>query len=371
MQINILPVSSRNQMKKFIRFPLSLYHDDPYYVPPLLWERKKFFSSANPLFNFTEVAYFLAQENTGKVLGRVTAHINRNHNHFTGEKTGFFGFFECINDIKVAEALMAAAEDWLRQKGMSSIRGPFNFSTNEECGFLAQGFDRLPMIMMPYTRPYYLDFMTHLQYTTAKDLLAYEYTIPGRIPEYLERFSRQVQRRTGVTVRTMDMNRFDEDVATAFQIYNSAWEKNWGFVPVTAAEFEYAARELRPIIDPSMVLFAQQNHQPVAFSFSLPDYNILLKKIRGRLFPTGFFHFLFGRRAIHQVRVALLGILRSHQRRGIDVLLYYHNFRNGLAKGYFKGEMSWVLNDNVLMKRALERMGAKVSKIYRIYEKPL
>ena len=371
MQVTITPATTSGDLKAFIRFPLHLYRRDPLYVPHLLHERSKFFSPSNPLFNYTEVTYYLARDRQGQVVGRVTAHVNQRHNELTGEKTGFFGFFECVEDPDVARALMSAAEMRLQEMGMTAIRGPFNFSTNEECGFLARGFDRPPVFMMPYNRAYYLDMMDALGYSAVKDLLAYEYPKVDRVPEYLAKFSRRLQERTGVIVRPMRRKNFEAEVTAAFKIYNEAWDRNWGFVPVTEDEFRYVAGDFKAIIDPVMALIAEKDGRPVAFSLALPDYNVLLKKMNGRLFPYGFLYFIFARRLIRHVRVLLLGVLREYRRSGVDILLYYHSFKNAIAKGYHSGEMSWILEDNALMRRALDRMGATVGKRYRIYEKSL
>jgi len=370
-QVFVTPAQSNRDLDAFIRFPLRFYSRDPFFVPPLLYERKKFFKPSNPIFQFTEVTYLLACDKKGEVLGRVTAHINERHNRHAGEKTGFFGFFECIDDQTVASALMTEAEDTLRARGMKLIRGPFNFSTNEECGFLVQGFDRPPSLMMPYTKPYYLDVMTRLGYSKAKDLLAYEYEYQGKIPDYLVRVSRRLRERKQIVIRSINMRRFEEDVAEIFGIYNAAWSQNWGFIPVTDDEFRCTARDLKPIVDPSVVLIAEKEGRPVAFSVTLPDYNILLKKMNGSLLPCGFLHFLLGRKTIGRVRTLLLGVVAEYRLSGIEALLIHDTFENGLARGYRAGEMSWILEDNVLMRRPLERMGAQIGKVYRIYEKAL
>jgi len=370
-QVFVTPAQSDRDLDAFIRFPLRLYHQDPFFVSPLLYERKKFFKPSNPIFQFTDVTYFLARGENGEVTGRATAHINSRHNEHAVEKTGFFGFFECIDDQAVASALLTAAEDRLRDRGMKMIRGPFNFSTNEECGFLVDGFDRSPAMMMPYTKPYYPDFMTRLGYSKAKDLLAYEYSYQGSIPDYLVRLSRRIRERKQIVVRSINMHRFVEDVETIFRIYNAAWSKNWGFIPVTDEEFRCTAKDLKSIVDPSIVLIAEKEGQPVAFSVTLPDYNVLLKKMHGRLLPFGFLHLLFGRKTIGRVRTLLLGVVAEYRLSGIEVLLIHDTFEKGLARGYRAGEMSWVLEDNVLMRRALERMGAQIGKTYRIYEKAL
>ncbi|MGE5839093.1 MAG: N-acetyltransferase, partial [Deltaproteobacteria bacterium] len=191
------------------------------------------------------------------------------------------------------------------------------------------------------------------------------------IPDHLVRLSERVKQRKRMTTRTIDMNRFVEDVETIFTIYNAAWAKNWGFVPVTEEEFRATAKDLKPIVDPSIVLIAEKDGRPVGFSVTLPDYNVLLKKANGRLFPFGFLHLLFGRKSIRRVRTLLLGVVAEHRLSGIEVLLIHDTFEQGLPKGYWAGEMSWVLEDNVLMRRAIERMGASIGKVYRIYEKAL
>jgi GNAT superfamily N-acetyltransferase len=375
MSFTVEPVSPRD-LKDFIRFPVSLYKNDPFFVPPLVHERLNFFSDRNPLFAFTEVQYFVARDprfhgNRGNVVGRVTAHVNRRHNEFTGERTGFFGFFECIENAEVASLLMAAAEAWLRERGMVTARGPFNFSTNEECGFLAEGFDRSPSIMMTYTRPYYLDMMEALGYRSARNLLAYETAYPEGIPPHLTRVADRIRERTGVSLRPLDTKNFDRDVAVAFGVYNAAWERNWGFVPMTEDEFRFQAKDLKSVIDPSIVLLAEKNGSAVGFSLALMDYNVVFKKMNGGFFPFGIFHFLLGRRSIHHVRVLALGVLPEYRGKGVDTLLYHDSIRNGIAIGIKTSEMSWVLEENDLMRRALERMGGVVTKVYRIYEKVL
>jgi len=369
--VSIRRVSSRRDMMRFIKFPLRLYRDDPHFVPHLISERKRFFGPSNPLFEFTDVDYFLALDERGRVAGRVTAHVNHRHNDYWKERTGFFGFFECVERLDVARALMDAAEGRLRERGMDRVRGPFNFSTNEECGFLAEGFDGPPALMMPYTKPYYLGFMQQLGYAPVKDLLAFDYSYGGAIPEDLVRFSRRVRQRTGVTVRTVDKRRFEEDVERAMRVYNAAWARNWGFVPMTEAEFRYMAQELKPIVDPAVALIAEKDGEPVAFCLSLPDYNVVLRKMHGRLFPFGWLRFLLGRRSITRVRIITMGIVEAYRNRGIDLLLYYHTFRNGLARGYRTCEMSWVLEDNTRMIRTIEHVGGRRYRTYRIFEKAL
>jgi GNAT superfamily N-acetyltransferase len=372
MQVSVSPIASRKDLLEFIRLPLALYRRDPCFVPHLLAERKEFFHpQKNPLFEFTEAALFLARGPGGEVLGRISAHINRRHNEFWKERTGFFGFFESTEDLAVARALNAAAEAWLLERGMDRARGPFNFSTNEECGFLSEGFDRLPSLMMTYTKRYYLDFMERLGYAPVKELLAYEFDSGGVEPEYLRRFSQRGQERNGVTIRPLAMRHFEAEVARAFQVYNAAWSDNWGFVPMTEAEFHFAAKNLKLLVDPALALLAEKDGQAIGFALALPDYNPVLQRLRGRLWPLGWLRLLRSKRRLPKVRVLVLGVLEEYRRRGIDVLLYHACFRNGMPLGYTQCECSWILEENRLMRRALERMGAVVTKRYRIYEKAL
>jgi GNAT superfamily N-acetyltransferase len=225
--------------------------------------------------------------------------------------------------------------------------------------------------MMPYGKRYYPEFLSRLGYAKARDLLAYDYQYPGEIPEHMVRFSKRTEGRLRVSVRAIDMARFDEEVRSAFSVYNKAWAANWGFVPMTPAQFDHMARTLKQIVDPDLVLIAQIDGEPVGFSLSLPDYNGLLKKMGGRLFPFGIFTFLRGRHKIANLRTLTLGVVPEHRKKGIEILLIYHTFRNGLPKGYRRAELSWVLEDNVLFRRTAERMGARPYKTYRIYEKAL
>ena len=371
MPIRVQQATSSPEMREFIRWPMALYRNDPCFVPPLLMERKEFFSARNPIFSFTDVAYLLAKDERGAIVGRVTAHVNRRHNQFAKERAGFFGFFECVEDPEVARELLRTAEAWLRERGMSVARGPFNFSTNEECGFLARGFDSPPFIMMPYTKPYYLDFMAAAGYRPVKDLLAYYYEDTGEIPPHLVRFAERAGDRTGVTIRRVDMNRFDEEVERLFEVYNRAWEKNWGFIPMVKEEFQFAAKSFRQVIDPAIALVAEKGGRAIGFSLGLPDYNVLFKKMNGRLLPFGFLYFFFARRSIRRIRVITLGVIEEYRNRGVETLLIYQTFRNGLPRGYTSCEMSWVLEDNLLARRMFERMGATPYKTYRIFEKAL
>lgn len=371
--MNVHEVSSARDLKQFIAFPAALYAGNPNFVPHLTMERNEFFNrQKNPLFKFTEAALFLATDDSGRVLGRVSAHINRRHNDYWKEQTGFFGFFESRDDFAIARALMGRVEQWLRERGMKVMRGPFNFSTNDECGFLAEGFDRPPSIMMTYTQPAYLDWMTQLGLVKAKDLLAFEWDVDqNQHPEFLLKIGRRAQERTGVTIRPLDLKDFDREVARAFSVYNAAWEKNWGFIPMTEDEFKFVAKGLKPIIDPTLALVVEKDGAFIGFSIAIPDINQILRTIGGKLFPFGWYYLLTARKRVNGIRVLAMGVVEEYRSKGLDALLYGVTFENFLKRGLKKCEMSWTLEDNDAINRAMLRMDAKVTKRYRIFEKAL
>ncbi len=372
MAIEIVPVTHKKQLKQFIMLPWKIYRDDPNWVPPLIMDMKNMLNrKKNPFFLHSEADYFLALKN-GDAVGRIAAIHNRNHNAFHEENIGFFGFFECIDDPEVASALFQAAEDWARERGLEALRGPTNFSTNDTCGLLIEGFDSPPFILMTYNPRYYQPLIEQLGYQKVMDLLAYRYFEEQGMNERIQKIARLAQEREGVTVRPLNMKTFWDELAVVKDIYNDAWSKNWGFVPLTDAEIEHLAKELKPVIDPELVLFAEVEGKPVAFSLALPDYNQALIKINGRLFPFGLIKLLYYSRKIDAARVFTLGVKQKYQKkRGIGPLLYLETFNRGTARGYRWGEFSWILETNKLMNGALQVMGAEVYKRYRIFEKSL
>jgi len=347
---------------------------DPMWVPPLrmatrtVLDRRK-----HPFHQHADVAYFLA-ERDGEAVGRVAAIVNHLHNQFHEDRTGFFGFFECDDDPEAARALLEAASDWLRARGMDRVQGPMNFSTNEEGsspGVLIEGFDTPPMVMMSHNPPYYGRLIEAAGFEPAKDLLAYwmEGLDP---PERFVRVSERLTRREGVSVRSLDMKRFDQEVATIKGIYNSAWSRNWGFVPMTDAEFDHMAKELKPVVDPELCKIVEVNGEAVGFSLALPDFNQALAHLPGgRLFPFGIFRLLRERRRIKRMRVLTLGFKPGFQNLGLGGYLYLRTWQTGVERGYRGGEASWILENNEDMRRPLESIGARLYKRYRIFERPL
>lgn len=367
----VRPVRSTDEREAFIRLPWSLYRGDSNWVPPLLRDMRRMLDpSVHPFHNHSDVELFLALR-AGRPVGRIAAIHNRNHQKFHDEPVGFFGFFESPNDPEVAEVLFDAAGTWLRSRELRIMRGPTSFSTNETAGFLVEGFGGPPVVMMAYNPPYYADLALGYGFQPAKTLQAY-FLDNQTPPEYLVRAGRNVERRTRVTVRPMNMKEFDAELATVRRIYNAAWEKNWGFVPMTDEEFEFMADELRPIVDPKLALMAEtSNGMAAGFALALPDFNQVLSHLDGRLFPFGILKALYYKRKIRSMRVITLGLLDEFRGKGIDALLYLGLIRNGTARGITFAELSWVLEDNEPMNKPLERLGGKVYRRYRLFDVPL
>ena len=370
--MQIEQVSDKKRLDQFILFPWKVYQGNPNWVPPLISEMKFILGDRNPFFHHAEAAYFLARKD-GDVVGRIAAIVDRNHINIHKEQAGFFGFFECLPDVTVAQELLNAAAAWLRERDIEIMRGPMNPSVNDECGFLLDGFDSPPMIMMTYTPLYYLEYMERCGLTKSKDLFAYisiikDVSAGGR----LEKLASGVRARVpGLTVRPANMKQFQRELETVKDIYNSAWSHNWGYVPMTNEEIEAMAKRLKPLIVPELLIMAEVNGSPAAFFMAVPDYNQALSKINGRLGPVGIVKFMWYSRRIRDIRVLTLGVKEEYRKKGIEGLLYLESFKAAMKKGYERAEMSWILEDNVLMQRGCELMGGKLYKKYRIYEKKL
>ncbi len=363
---------NQKEIGEFIKFEWQIYSDDAHWVPHLLMERKEFLDPhKNPFFDHADVAYFMAYRN-GQAVGRIAGIVNELHNKFHQDQTGFFGLFECRNDPDAAAALIGEAEKFVRQRGMTVLRGPVNFSTNDECGLLVEGFDRPPMIMMTYNPTYYIALFEQNGLVKCKDLIAYRLETPPSIPERLQRAVDLILKRNSFTVRTFNMKDFTNEVQRVKKIYNAAWEKNWGFIPMTDAEFDHMGKQMKQILDPDFLFIAEHRGEPIGFSLAIPNINEALIKIRdGRLLPFGLFKLLWNTRKgkIRTVRVITLGVVPQHRHSGLDTVFYHKTFEMGIRKGVQWGELSWILEDNAAMNRPLERMGATVYKRYRIYEK--
>lgn len=369
--LTIRPVANRGMRKSFVKLPWSVYRGNSLWAPPLIHdELRHFHPRKNPFFDHSDVQLFLAARDRQPV-GRIAAFVNRSHNQFHNDRTGFFGFFESLPDFSVAGQLFDAAAHWLKERGMSCMRGPMNFSTNEVCGFLLEGFDKPPITMMPYTPRYYLDFAQEYGFRKSKDLYAYLITEKLFAWEKYDPLVRLVKERENIMVRTINMKRWPQEAARIREVYNASWSRNWGFVPMTEAEFDHLAKQIKPIVNPQLVLLLEIEGVPAGFSLSLPDISPALKKANGRLFPVGLFRFMLALRKAQQVRVILLAIRPDFQKRGLAALLITETARAILKAGYSVAEMSWTLEDNVLINKALERAGGLAYKKYRVFEIPL
>jgi len=372
--LNVIEVESSKLLHVFINLPFKLYKDVPNWVAPLISERKEFFDKKkNPFYRGARTKLFVAMRDDEPV-GRIATCINYNHNEFHNENVGFFGFFDCIDDYEVAAKLLKVAMITLKSEGMEKMRGPANFSTNHEVGFLVEGFDSPPVVMNPYNPPYLPKLAEKFGLKKVMDLHAYLIDDSVPFPERLIKVANRIKERNKIKIRTLNMSRFDEEIKRINYIYNNAWSDNWGFVPMPDEEFRHMGKDLKQIVDPDLVLIAEIDDEPAGFSLALPDINIVLKKLNGRLFPTGIFKLIWNmkiRNKIDGLRVVTLGVVHKYQKRGIDTVFYVETFNRGTRKGYHWAEMSWILESNELMCRAAENMGGKLYKKYRMVEMPI
>ncbi len=375
--IKVHRVRALRDRKRFLDFPYKHYRDDPHWVAPLRMAQKDILDTGrHPFYKTSDVEMFLATRGE-RVVGRIMAILNRAHNEYHAEHAGFFGFFEVEDDFEAASVLLERAADWLRSRGADVMRGPMNPSTNYECGLLVDNFDEAPAVMMTYNPPYYARLLERYGMRKAMDMYAYSIHYETFThSEKLERVARRTRERTGIHVRTVNLKDFNNEVEAVRRIYNDAWSDNWGFVPVSAEEFEHLAKDLKQIIDPQVVYIGEKRQEghaslPVAFFLAVPDINRALKKINGRLFPFGLLKLLWHSRKIKAVRVITMGVVKEYQNLGIAAIFYDQIYRTVPEHGYPEAEMSWVLESNLLMNRAADLIGGRRSKTYRIYEMPL
>jgi GNAT superfamily N-acetyltransferase len=356
---------------RFLRVPCAMYDGDPLWVAPLRGDLRRVLSAKNPFFDHAECQLFVAS-GAGRDVGRIAAIIDRRHNELRGERTASFGFFECENDPATSRELFAAVERWAAQRGMNLLRGPLNPSMNEECGLLIEGFDSPPAFMTPHNPRYYADLFEAHGLRKARDLWAYHLEPTEDHPARLAPLAdRALQRMPGLVVRPIRKRDFEAEVARLKEIYNASWEDNWGFVPLTDAEFAFKARRLAPLLVEDLALMAERSGEPIGLMLNLPDYNEALRPLHGRLWPLGWLRFRLGLGKIRSGRTILLGVKREYRSRGIETIMLMRSFRWCLDRGFTSLEQSQVLDDNRMMQRSLERLGARVYKKYRVYEKPL
>jgi GNAT superfamily N-acetyltransferase len=368
--LSVTPVSTRRQRRQFLDYPWTLYRDDPNWIPPLRSNQKELVGYArHPFYLRNSIQTFLAYRD-GQVCGRIAAILNRGHNERYGEKRGFFGFFECIDDQQTANALLDAARQWLVAQDVNCLRGPANPSMNYEVGLLIDGFDSPPFFMMTYNPPYYAKLLEGYGFSKSQDLLAFWGHI-GMLPsigEKLEPISNQIIEHHNVKLRLLDKKHFLDDVRSFLNIYNRSLTQTWGFVPMSAEEVEHAAQGLRFMIVPELAVGAEIDGKMVGASFGMPDYNTRIKRINGRLFPFGFIRLLRKRREIKRIRVISTNVLPEYQRLGIGLALMSGLVPAAIEWGIQEAEFSWVLESNSLSRGSLKKGGAKHYKTYRVYD---
>ncbi len=367
-------VESADQWRQFLSLSWRLYRGDPYWVPPLKKQVAGYLDLGHPFYQQGRAAreVFLAYRG-GRPVGRVVAILNRAHNQFHDDRWGFFGFFECEEDQEAASQLLEDAANWLRQHGCDTLVGPVSPSTNYECGLLVQGFDSRPTVMMTYNPPYYASLLEGAGLVKAKDLYAYWSPVhPGSL-ERLRRFSQRTQQREPkLTVRSVHLRDFANEVRIIQDIYNKAWEKNWGFVPTSDAEFAWLARELKPLVDPQLLYIAFFDGDPAGFLLALPDVNPALAELNGSLAnPWRLFRAWWVGRRREGLRLITMGVKQEYRLRGIEGVMFYHGLQAALDRGYRWCEYSWILEDNELAKRTVRLMDAQLTKIYRLYTRQL
>jgi hypothetical protein len=371
---HIVRVELKKQLAAFIDFPHDLYAADKNYVPELfIAQRDLLTPGKHPFHEHSSLQTFLAYDDQ-KIIGRIAAIHNVNHNEFNQANDGFFGFFDCINDQSVADLLFAEAEKWLQAKGLATMIGPVNFSTNETCGLLIEGYNQPPVVMMTYNYPYYQTLIENAGFHKKVDLLAYTHTTADyndRSVKLLETLQNRLKQK-GIIIRKVNLKNFKQEVSDIHAVYNSAWDKNLGFVPMTKSEFEYLAKDLKLAMDPDFVHVAEHNGKIVGFSLTLPDLNqVLIKVKRGRLLPTGIFKILLGKGKINGLRTLALGVIEGYRKMGIEAVFYGLIISTGVRKGVKTDESSWILENNELMKRGIMDTGGKEYKKYRLFEKAI
>lgn len=372
--IEVIRVQGKKQLKQFVDFPHELYKGDRNYVPELfIAQRDMLTKGKHPSHDHIDFELFLAYSN-GKLCGRIAGIFNQNHNDFVNHPDGFFGFFDVIDDYAVSKSLLDQAFAYLKAKNVKQVIGPVNFSTNDPAGLLVDGFERPPHIMMTYNKPYFLNHLEQYGFVKKMDLFAYWFdidTIPTRIQKLAKNIEARLQR-NNIIIRSINLKDFKNEVNSIKEIYNHAWDKNWGFVPMTDKEFSYVAKDMKLIMDKDFVLVAEKEGKPIGFALALPNINdVLIDVKRGRLLPTGIFKLLFNKKKIRSVRVLTLGVLEKYRALGIEVCLYSRIREEAKKRNFIGGEASWVLENNEMMNRELKNIGSTIYKTYRLYERPL
>ena len=372
--IEIVPLTLEpRDVKRFLNLSYSIYGDDPNWVAPLLSDLRKVFTSRNPLFEHAAMQLWIARRD-GRDVGRIAGIHDRHHKEVAKEDGIFFGFFECTHDRHVCDALFGAVTDWARKRGGVKLLGPMNPTSNDECGLLVDGFDSPPVFMMTYNPRYYVELVEGAGFAKAKDLLAFMIPLEGIPMDRLVRIADKVRARAGVTLRAVTKKSLDTDVVKIKEIYNAAWQDNWGFVPMTDPEVDFMAERLKPLLMEGLVWLAEKDSDAVGFLLAIPDYNVAIQPLKGRLLTPklfGFIPYLLGWKYPPRTRVITLGVRDGYRSKGLESAMLVEGLKAGIGVGVTESEASWILEDNVMMCRIIESIGGKVYKTYRIYEKSI
>jgi GNAT superfamily N-acetyltransferase len=375
--VSIRPVRTRRELKRFVKVPFRLHRDSEQWVAPLIFERMQFLDrEKNPWFEHGEAELLIA-ERDGEPVGRLSAHLDRRWDEHQGGNDAMFGFFETANDPEVAAALLGAAEDWARERGRERVLGPMDFTTNDEIGILVEGFELRPRILEPWHPPHYRELIEATGFGKAMDVLMWDLQF-GSLKDG-ERFDPSIHaaaehglREEGIVIRNMRKSEMAEEVRRFMAVYNEAWGENWGFVPITDAEAEFQAKNLKQVLDERWAYMAEKDGEVIGAALTLPDINQVMARLNGRLLPFGWLKFLLGKRKIDQCRVFALGVKSDYRHTGVAAGLYLKHLEEAAVPGgIVGGEMGWILETNEPMNRAMEGMGGKVVKKYRIFEKAL
>jgi GNAT superfamily N-acetyltransferase len=371
--VTIIPVNNRRQRMEFIKMPWGLYADDPYWVPPLIADQRKYLNPKRGVFfEHGEARLFLAQKN-GRTLGRITAHVNHLYDEKYGPETGFFGFFESANDPRVARALVSAAQRYLVDRGKRRVLGPMNFGVYDEIGILVQGFDSPPMVMNLHNPPHYGPLLEELGFRKAIDWYAYHGYVKdhGQVNPKLFSLKDRLTQRSGVRLRKIDLKQVKREAAIIRDVFNPAWSRNWGHVPWTEREFNRLVDAVRRIALPELSFVAEIQGRPAGIALSIADANVAVKKINGRLLPFGFLTMLWGLKKTDRFRHILMGVLEEYRNKGIEIAFYANIVDNARKNGYREVEMSNIVETNYSMRNSLKHFPVRIYKTYRIYEKEI
>jgi GNAT superfamily N-acetyltransferase len=375
-RIEITKVQSKADLNAFIKFPWRIYQNDPVWVPPLLIERKEFFDrEKHPFFEHGQAEFFLARRGA-EIVGRIAASDDPKYNALHGSNVGCFGMFESIDDQTVANALFGAAANWLRARGRDEIMGPIDYSTNYLCALLIDGFEHPPMLLTSHNPSYYSGLIEGWGLSKVMDFFAWWFAHPANAAARLRRLAGALKKRSEkVTLRQINLRDIAGEAGRIRAIYNQAWSKNWGFVPFSEKEFAYMTKEMKPLLLPDLVWLAEIGSEPVGFILCVPDINVALKKVDGRLttfgLPIGLAKLLYHKGRIKTVRLVALGVVPKFRRHGIAEMLVLQIIENAMLKRGFIGECSLILENNVMMNRFLEAIGAEKYKTYRVYRRSL